>query len=224
MLAILQIKMCWTKDSRNPDASRNRQKYYKPVMIEPDVPVSGNGIFVKKCNYRQKNGIILYDIDISKQLDRQLYEDNIGKAFTGRQEHEQKMAKYRNQGIQRDKGAFFPANQVDIPCIAIHEEAEQRYRIKWFDDGRGMPKRRGGNEDFYVKGAKLSGRPNTRNETAFVLQEGESGLLKYNYRCSYYCGQWYECYYVYVVNTGKLTSDVFIREYTYCYDQLADLF
>lgn len=224
MLAILQIKMYWTKDSRNPAASASRQKYYEPVAIEADVPLSGEGIFVKKCNYRQDDGAISYDADVSEQLDRQLYEETMGKAFTGSEEHEQKMARYRNQGIQRDKGAFYQLDQLDIPCVAIQEEAEKCYRVKWFDDGRGMPKRRGGNEDFRVKGAKLAGRPNTRNETAFVLQVEESGVLKYNYRCTYYCGQWYECYYVYVVNTDVLSSDVFIREYTYCYDQLADLF
>lgn len=224
MLAILQIKMYWTKDSRNPAASASRQKYYEPVAIEADVPLTGEGIFVKKCNYRQDDGDVSYDVEVSEQLDRQLNEETMGKAFTGSEEHEQKMARYRNQGIQRDKGAFYQLDQLDIPCVAIQEEAGKCYRVKWFDDGRGLPKRRGGNEDFRVKGAKLAGRPNSRNETAFVLQEGESGILKYNYRCTYYCGQWYECYYVYVVNTDVLSSDVFIRDYTYCYDQLADLF
>lgn len=224
MLAILQIKMHWTKESRNPDASRSRQKYYEPVSIEPDVSLSGEGVFVKKCNYRQEEGVVSYEIDVSEHLDRRLYEETIGKAFTGSEEHGQKMAGYRNQRILRDKGAFYQLDQLDIPCVSIQKEAEECYRIKWFEDGRGMPKRRGGNEDFLVKGAKLAGRPNTRNETAFILREGESGILKYNYRCTYYCGQWYECYYVYVVNTNALSSDVFMRDYTYCYDQLADLF
>lgn len=224
MLAILQIKMEWRKDSRTPAGSRQRQAYYKPVLIENDVPLSGNGIFVKKCNYLQENGEILYDVEISEKLDRQLYEENIGAAFTGEKEHEQKMARYRNERIRREKGAFYSLDKVDIPCVEIIEEAEQSYRIKWFDDGRGMPKRRGGNEDLYVKGAKLQGRPNTLNETAFILREEESGVLRYNYRLTYYSGQWYECYYVYIVNTQELLPDVFIRKYTYDYDQLADLF
>lgn len=48
------------------------------------------------------------------------------------------------------------------------------YRIKWYDNGEGMPRRRGGNEDLYKKGFKYTGKPNTLNETAFVLQEGQA--------------------------------------------------
>lgn len=224
MLAVLQIKMQWTKENRTPADSHRRQEYYKPLMIEPDVPLSGEGIFVKKCNYLQQGEEVLYDVEVSEKLEKQLYEENIGTAFTGGKEHEQKMAQYRNQRIRQDKGAFFSFDKHMIPCVEIIEEAEQCYRIKWFDDGRGMPRRRGGNEDLYVKGAKLSGRVNTLNETAFMLREGESGVLKYNYRLTSYDGQWYECYYVYVVNTSKLSPDIFIRDYTYTYNQLADLF
>ena len=224
MLAILQIKMQWTKENRTPNGSVQRQKYYIPIKIEPDVTLSGNGIFLKKCNYLQQNDTIQYDVEISESLDRQLYRENMGKAFSGKDEHEQKMAQYRNKSIRCNKGSFYSLDKLDIPCIEIIEETEQCYRIKWFDDGRGMPKRRGGNEDLYVKKAKLSGQPNRLNETAFVLKEGESGILMYNYGCTYYHGQWYECYYVYVVNTTNLSSDVFIRDYTYTYNQLADLF
>lgn len=186
MLAILQIKMEWTKENRTPAGSKRRQEYYKPIRIEPDVLLSGDGIFVKKCDYLQQGEEILYAVEVS--------EKNV---------------------LSLDKLA--------IPCIEIIEEAEQCYRIKWFDDGRGMPARRGGNEDLYVKGARLAGRVNTLNETAFILREGESGILKYNYRLTSYDGQWYECYYVYVVNTGKLSPNIFIRDYTYTYSQLADL-
>ena len=224
MLAVLCVKMEWTKKDRTPEGSKRRQKYYMPVMIESDVKLSGYGVFVKKCNYLQSDGTILYDLEVSENIDKQLCEENRGKAFTGRQEYEQRMARYRNESIKRDKGAFYHLDKLDIPCVRITEETERHYRVKWFDAGLGMPRRRGGNEDLYVRGAKLSGRPNTLNETAFLLKEGESGVLKYNYRCTYYCGQWYECYYVYIVNVDKLVSDVFIRDYTYTYNQLADLF
>ena len=70
----------------------------------------------------------------------------------------------------------------------------------------------------------MQGRPNTLNETAFILREGASGLLRYNYRLTSYEEQWYECYYVYIVNTKELRQDVFIRKYTYDYNQLVDLF
>lgn len=224
MLAILQIKMHWTKNSRTLTGSQQRQGYYKPVMIENDVSLSGNGIFVKKCNYLQQNGSVLYDVEVSEKLDRQLYEENIGVAFTGTQEYEQRWAQRRNKCIRQEKGAFYSLDKVDIPCVKIIEESGGVYRIKWFDDGRGMPTRRGGNEDLYVKGAKLAGRPNTLNETAFVLTEGESGVLRYNFRLISFDDPWYECYYVYIVNTKELLHDVFVREYTYKYSQLADLF
>lgn len=224
MLAILQIKMRWTKECRTPDGARLRQTYYAPVPIEPDVNLTGDGIFVKKQNYRQETDGIFCDSDLSGQLDHALRAQSAGMPFTGTDEHAHRMAQQRNELIRRDQGAFFVPDRIDIPCVHIIEETENSYRVKWFDAGRGMPGRRGGNEDFGVRGAKLSGRPNTLNETAFVLQAGESGILKYNYRCTYYCGQWYECYYVYVVNADRLSPDIFLREYTYTYDQLADLF
>lgn len=225
MLAILQIKMYWTKENRTSDGARRRQQYYAPVLIEPDVPLAGDGIFVKKCYYTQDGTQILCAAEASRQLDARLRREYAGVPFSSSDEHEQKMARCRNDHIRRDLGSFFDIGRVDIPCVQIIEEPDLCYRVKWFDDRRhGMPKRRGGNEDFRVKGTRLAGQPNTLNETAFILRPGESGILKYNYRYACYDGQWYECYYVYVVNTDRLSHDVFIRNYTYTYDQLADLF
>lgn len=126
--------------------------------------------------------------------------------------------------IWKDSSSFYNIEKIDIPCISIYQEQENAYRIKWFDDGKGMPRRRGGNEDLYKKGAKLAGKPNTLNETAFILEEGKAGVLKYNYRHSSYDGQWYKCYYVYMVNDRVLKQDIFMRTYDYEYHQLADLF
>jgi len=152
-----------------------------------------------------------------------LYEEGLGKAFIGTDEREQRLAGLRTKRIQKDRGTFYNIENIDVPCITISEEQANCYRIKWFDSGEGMPKRRGGNEDLYKKGMKLAGRPNVLNETAFVLEEGKAGLLKYNYRYTSYHGQWYKCYYVYIVN-DNLTQDVFVRTYDYVYDQMADLF
>ena len=226
MLAILLITMEWTKESRTQKGAVQRQEYYRPVIIEEDVPLSGNGIFYKRCDYYQKRGQICYRQDISAASQRQYRDQNKNEPFTGADEYsEKKMLRY-NRNIQRDRGTFYDMTgieKVNLPCIHIVEMTDDAYRVKWYDQGL-VPRRRGGNEDMYQAGAKLAGRPNVLNETAFILQKGESGMLKYNCRQTSFDEQWYECYYVYMVNTDTLTRDVFLRTYDYEYDQLADLF
>ncbi len=224
MLAILSIEMEWLKENRTPAGAIQRQKYFAPVKIEDVVNLSGDGIFVKKCKFYQRGDSVFSSVESADRLDEILYEKDRGKAFAGSDEYEQKMARKRKDAVAKDKGAFYNIDKLDIPCITVVEEPDNRYCIKWFDNGKGMPRRRGGNEDFGKKGARLAGQPNVLNETAFVLTEGQAGLLKFNYRKAYYSGQWYECYYVYVVNAKELSRDVFMREYDFEYDQLADLF
>lgn len=67
------------------------------------------------------------------------------------------------------------------------------------------------------------GQPNTLNETAFILEEGKAGVLRYNTRCVSFEDQWYEYYYVYMVHTNILTQDIFLRTYDYEYNQLTYL-
>ena len=112
---------------------------------------------------------------------------------------------------------------IHVPNIEILKE-DNVYRIKWFDDGKGNVRRRGGNEDFRKKGAKLSGYPNVLNETAFVLENGQSGIVRWNNRFSSYHGQWYEQYQAFFVNTDSVDPQVFMRDYDFDYQQLADLF
>lgn len=224
MLAVLLIEMQWLKENRTPNGAIQRQKYYRPLRIEDEVKLSGDGIFLKKCRYYQCGNSILSDLEISNRLDKKLNEEGIGKAFTGSDEREQRLAGLRIQSIQKDRGTFYEIEKLDIPCVTITAEQNNCYRIKWFDYGKGMPRRRGGNENLYKKGAKFAGNPNILNETAFILEEGKAGVLKYNYRYVSYDGQWYTCYYVYVVNDKTLTQDIFVRDYDYEYNQLADLF
>ena len=112
---------------------------------------------------------------------------------------------------------------ISIPNIKLIKE-DNAFRIKWFDDESGNVRRRGGNEDFRKKGTKLSGYPNVLNETAFVLEEGQSGIVRWNNRFSSYHGQWYEQYQAFFVNTDTIEPKVFNRDYDYEYQQLADLF
>ena len=145
-------------------------------------------------------------------------------AFTASDEPAHWRAMHQKESIRKSQGAFYDAAKLDIPCVSFFEEPENAWRVRWYDDGRGMPRRRGGNEQCYERGAKLAGRVNTLNETAFFLKPGEAGVLKYNYRFTSYEGQWYKCYYTYVVNAKMLTREVFLREYDYTYEQMADLF
>ncbi|MCI8670310.1 MAG: hypothetical protein HFI34_12475 [Lachnospiraceae bacterium] len=223
MLAILLIEMEWLKENRTLNGAIQRQKYYEPVRIEDGVNLSGNGIFLKKCSYYQYGNSVLSEQKSSDRLDKQLYEEGLGKAFTATDEREQRLAGLRIKRIQKNRGTFYNIEDINIPCITICEEPENRYRIKWFDSGEGMPRRKGGNEDLYKKGLRFAGQPNRLNETAFVLEEGKAGLLKYNYRYMSYHGQWYKCYYVYAVN-DNLSQDIFIRTYDFEYNQMADLF
>lgn len=224
MLAILQINMQWTKENRTLAGSLCRKSYYKPVVIEDDINLSGDGIFLKKCTYIQTGNSILDDSGCFQEYSRKIHKENAGTAFTGSEEYIQKRALNWSKQIKRDKGAFYNIGKIYIPCVNIIEETEKSYRIRWFEGGPGKPARHGKNEDFYVKGAKLEGRPGILNETAFILKEGDSGILKYNYRVSSFETAWYICYYIYIVNIKKLHSGVFIRNYTYEYNQLADLF
>ena len=224
MLAILAVRIEWYKKERSLKCALKRQEYCKPIFIEEGVNLSGSGVFLVKCNYYQNKDSILSDWEISKKLDQELNKKSHNRPFTGSDEREQRQAVKRRQSIQRAKGSFYELEKIDIPCVAIVLEENNSYRIKWYDSGRGMPIRRGGNEDFCKSGAKLAGNPNTLNETAFVLQENEAGILKYNYRCISFDDPWYECYYIYIVNEKELKRDIFLRNYQYEYKQIADLF
>lgn len=225
MLAILLIQMEWTKKERNPESAIQRQKYFQPVKMEDDVKLSGEGVFYKECSYYQNQTQIKSSLEISEQLEQELYKKEKGKAFTQNDEYEHRIAFKRQNCIKRHKGAFYNIDKLELPYIKLEFEPNHNtYHIKWFDARIGKPYRRGGNEDFNKKGTKLAGIPNLLNETAFILKEEEAGILKYNYRTVYFSDPWYKCYYVYVVHTKELTPDTFIRNYQYEYNQLADLF
>ena len=224
MLAFLMIEMEWHKQERTPAAAAARQKYYRPFRIEEGVSLSGDGVFIIKHRCLQRGTDILTNWAAADRLDRELRASSAGRAFTASDEREQRQAGRRAQSVRKSKGFFYSADRIDIPCIAVEEEPEGNFRVRWHDDGQGMPRRRGGNEEMYRQGARLAGRPNVRNETAFVLKPEEAGVLKYNYRGTSWDEQWYKCYYVYAVSTDRLTRDCFLREYDYEYNQLADLF
>lgn len=113
--------------------------------------------------------------------------------------------------------------EIAIWNIAIEKEADS-YRIKWHEETIGDVNRRGGNEDYGRKGTSLSKFPNRLNEKAFVLNPGQSGVISWNNRFTSYHGQKYVQYQAYFINTDSIDVNMFIREYDFKYQQLADLF
>ncbi len=229
MLAIQLIEMKWFKESRNPAGAEQRAPYLQPEVIAPEVSLicpegAEQRVFLQRRSYLQYGGAVATAEENIALSEQKLYQAGRHQPFIGSDEYTQRQIAKEKEQVQKDKGAFYELGKIQLPCLTIIEEPDNTYRIKWYDSGEGMPRRRGGNEDLYKKGFKHTGKPNTLNETAFVLQEGQAGVLKYNYRYSYYDEQWYKCYYVYVVNTNRLNSDIFIRSYEYEYNQLADLF
>jgi len=229
MLAIQLVEIKWFKESRNPAGAEQRGIYLQPKEIAPESSLispegMGKPIFLQRCSYLQHSGKVTTAEENHTLSEQRLYKDGQHQPFTGSDEYAQRQAAKAKEHISKEKGSFYDLEKLQLPSLTIMEEPDNAYRIKWYDSGEGMPRRRGGNEDLYKKGSRLAGKPNTLNETAFVLQEGQAGVLKYNYRYSYYDGQWYKCYYVYVVNTDVLTRDIFLRSYDYEYNQLADLF
>lgn len=228
MLAIQLVKIEWLKDSRTPDGARQRALCLQPEQIASDVSLvcpaaSEEAVFLQRRSYYQSRGQIKSaeeNVSGMEQRHNMAHSDR----FTAIDDYAEKRILRAREHIQAEMGGFLSLEKLDIPCLAITAEQDNAYRVKWYDSGEGMPKRRGGNEDFGKNGAKLAGRPNTLNETAFVLKQGESGVARYNYRYTGYHGQWYRCYYVYLVNADSLDRDIFLREYDYEYGQLADLF
>lgn len=230
MLAIQFIEMKWFKENRNPAGAAQRAPYFQPAMIAPEVSLelcsqeAEKYIFFQRRSYYQGGGTVTSAAENIALLEQKLYQTGKHQPFTASDEYAQRRAARGKEHVLKDKGAFYEVEKLQISGLTITEEPDNAYRIKWYDSGEGMPHRRGGNEELYKKGSKLAGKPNTLNETAFILKEGQSGVLKYNYRHSYYDGQWYKCYYVYVVNTKELSRDIFLRSYDFEYNQLADLF
>lgn len=223
MLAILWMTIEWRKESRSPQGALQREKYLQPMKIEEGVNLAGEGIFLKKCSYYQKRDIVSHAGDRFLEMNQKLLERDRGRPFMGEDEYEYRRLRKWRQQMEREKGAFYTMEKVEIPCVTIAREQGDSYRIRWFDDEKGMPRRKGRNEEFYRKGSRLAGRSNVLNETAFILEPGQSGLLKYNYRYTSYHGQWYRCYSIYLVNTQELVQDIFMRNYTFEYRQLAQL-
>lgn len=226
MLAVLFIEIEWVKPFNNTKSAELRKPYLKPVMIDKDVLLDGEGVFFKCCHYSQHDDGIFSFEENHKNLKKEYINKTKNKPFTQSEEREQHYLYMCSSIYKEHEGTFQKISEIDIPCISIIPENEDKYMIKWFDFRRGAFIRRGGNEDLYNPMSPLCGQPNILNETAFILNSNQSGKLEYNYRFTtqFDLVHYYRHYCVYMVNTPKITRDIFLRDYDFNYKQIDRLF
>lgn len=199
MLCVLFVEIRWTKQDRNPQSASGRREWLKPVAVtvnHSSCIYPDNSCLLKKIFYVQNNDQI--------------------RMLPCRSE--------KQTAVESPDGfEIITPGSVSIPDIEILRE-ENCHRIRWFDSGAGNVRRRGGNEDFLKRGARFSGEPNRLNETAFRLRIGQKGMVSWNNRFSSYHGQWYKEYRAYFVSTDQPDSCMFLENYDFRYEQMADLF
>lgn len=216
MLAIQIIRITWTKEHRNPEASVQRRQVFRPHSLSEQADLHGSGVFLNTISYLQMQNEILTSAAYKRKFTRYFDENaqhryllNIAKAE------------------QAHSGMWFACpEELHFPCVNIRQEGSA-FRILWHHDDTYSgkhPIQTGHNEEFHDSHSPFCGK-NLRNETAFLLQNGESGRIQYNYRVTTYEGQHYEQYCIYFVHTDTLTHDLFkFADYTHEYNQLAYLF
>ena len=198
MLYVLFKQIRWTKSERTPENAVRRQECLEPVAVYVP-PGSGaetdTAFLLKELFYVQSDDLI------SEVRNR--------RAPGGRKE-------------MPDIGGFrsVPLDTHPIRDIGILKQ-DNCYQIRWFDSGAGNVRRRGGNEDFRKRGTEFCGDPYRLNETAFILREGQGGMIRWNNRFSSYHGWWYEEYRAYFVSTIRPDSNMFLRDWDFRYEQMA---
>lgn len=231
MLAIQQIKISWSKNSRDSQSVEKRKELFFPSLVEWDKQQNTKDIFLssRECFYlSERETDFWHDYNKKQNLYRRNKKNDINtfEIINFTPEFFQKMTDPKIVC----KGSFYSIDEINknhIPCIRIVQQ-ENCYRVKWFSQ-TGLftkPFRRGGNEDSYNPDSELYMQLNTLNETAFVLSEGQSGEIRYNFRlvdCDEGIHKYAE-YHIYIVSTKQLTKDVFVRDYDYLYKQLAKLY
>ncbi len=229
MLAVQVIKIYWTKADRSPQGAEERRRVLHPSRIEENVPLSGEGIFLCRHSYRQ-DGKLYDSTDYSQAHFRNIYRIEKGRMTPVKDyPHEYIMKMQELSRLYR--GYFTDCRSVSawkdpayIPGIIIRGE-NGGYLIKWYSLANGyQPVRRGVNTDRSIKDSPCAGK-DVLCEKAFELNEGESGVIDYNYRYTADTGQHYEQYRVYFVCTGELKTNTFTKAgYEKKYDRTVVLF
>lgn len=196
MLFILFQQIIWYKKDRTPQGAVIRRQYLKPGSVL-EVPVDPD-----------KDEVILWARFLTQDGNQMQEKTRIYKSPLD-----------KGQLLLKKKFMDEVANNLEI-----RKEGDS-YRILWLETCCGRVIRRGGDEDFPGNWQRLIREdPGLLHETAFVLKKDESGIMRWNNRFTSYSGQFYCQYEAYIVHTDTEKTDLFLRDYDYTYEQLADLF
>jgi hypothetical protein len=225
MLAIQYIRMYWEKENRSPKGAIMRRDFFKPEQIDSNIKLG-----FEKCEYfLQKRWYVqtdkVYENTEYNKLFMNRYVNACGSTDAKRTERIHKYLLEQNIAEKNNKGVYLSSvEDIIIPGLEILNENDS-YRIKWHTLQRGyQPVRTGYNEDFNNPKSVCKGQ-RIKNETAFVLQQGEAGLIQYNYRYTSYHGQHYEQFCIYMLHTNQLKHNSFVNAlYEKRYEEMADLF
>lgn len=231
MLAIQLIKISWSKNSRDLQSTEKRKALFFPSMIEWNNQQGSKDIFLSNREF-------FYLSDREMDFWHDYYKkQNFYRRNKKNETCNSKIISFTPKIYQKMTnpktiwtGNFYSIDEINkntISYIRIVQE-DNGYRVKWFNQ-TGLftqPFRKGGNEDSYNPRSELYLQLNTLNETAFVLSDGQAGEIRYNFRLVDQDEgvHTYTEYRIYMVNTNRLTNDVFIRDYNYLYKQLAKLY
>lgn len=217
MLAIQKIFIRWTKSDRTPEGAAERQRFIRPQRLDDPICSEGNGYFINEHDYIQLGKIYTVFDAVDKLKESAAHP--IGYIETA--EAKRRSLLERNKRAAVMNGRF--TDDIHIPGITVLDE-NNSFRVRWHSlDSCYRPIRNGHNEEYNDRSSPFCGK-NITNETAFVLHEGEAGMVDYNYRYTHE-SQHYERYVVYFVNTPALSANTFTAaDYIYRYDQTAVLF
>lgn len=217
MLAIQEIHISWFKSDRSPEGANERKKYIHPKELNPPLKTEESTYFINVHDFLQLGKVY----STFEAFDK--FYANQQSDHTESAESKRIRLLERNKSIARMNGQF--TDSIHIPGIIIQKE-DNTFRIKWHSLEKQYeyhPIRNGHNEDYNNPASGFFGK-NILCETAFILKDGESGMIDYNYRCTYE-EQHYERFVLYFVNTSSLSTTTFTEaDYKYKYDQTAILF
>ncbi|MBQ7265761.1 MAG: hypothetical protein IJS61_06650 [Firmicutes bacterium] len=227
MLAIQCIHINWSKDCRNAKSAEERAKLWKPKALSSDVKLKGKGVFLNKWEYVQ-DSFGIRSLTDSKNFRQAVSIKEQIKGYTkNKGELYRKTLLRLNEIGKKNKGVFTEnISELILPGIEINQN-DKEYECIWFslDESRYVPVRKGKNINFNNKTSRAFGK-RIKCVKAFTLVENEGGIIRFNYRVrGWHGGYTYSEYMFYIVNTGSLYTDTFLRyEYSKSHEEMADLF
>lgn len=208
MLAIQKITITYRKSDRYPECAAKRETFMQPLALPSEI--NGAGDYLESLQ--------------SYCQDKDIYPpDEYYKAlFVGKYDKDCKNRKSYPKLISCRYTDDFHTN-----CVDVNKDGND-YIINWntlYKSGCDYhPVRNGHNKDFNNKDSTFFGM-DLVNETAFILEKGESGVMNFNFRFrEEESNHFYENTRIYFINTDVIVPDIFIKaEYEKKYDQNAIL-